>query len=71
MKRIFRCQKGHEYESKEPITTGYFEAVISPRLRSKYRAKANDSCKICNSPIMSETNYVNGKPISGAIRCGA
>ena len=67
-KRMFLCANGHEYESKEPITTSYFEQVISPQLHNPNdRAKANDRCKICGAQIVNESDYKDGKIVAGAI----
>lgn len=61
MKIIFRCRKGHEYESKEPITTGWAQ------LRGL--GKKNDVCKKCGADIIAEEVFDSkGNLAYGALR---
>ena len=62
--RIFTCKNGHEYESKEPVTTDWAEINLPPQLK----VKANDKCKFCKEIIISEQDYVNEKVVMGAVR---
>ena len=72
IKRIFKCKNGHEYESNQPITTSWAESnqpmPFLSMLFGRY-IQANDRCKFCFAQIMSETDYVNGKAVMGAVYC--
>ncbi len=72
--RIFTCENGHSYESKEPITTmqgamennnagGIFGMIFGKMINP------NDMCKICLSKIIKEDDYVDGKIVMGAVYC--
>ena len=62
---IFKCKKGHEYESKESICTFWAETNQSILDRIFHKWKANDHCKYCNSQI--ESCMHKTKPM-GAVR---
>lgn len=47
MKRIFKCENGHEYESKEPVQSGIQQAMRYA-IGNK-NIKCNGVCKICDS----------------------
>ena len=65
IKRIFRCENGHEYESRKPLTCGIHDILLEA-VGSDLRI-GNDKCKICGAKIISESDYVKGKLVMGAV----
>ena len=57
--RIFECENGHRYKSRQPITTKWAE---------RFGFKANDRCKVCKAIIIKEEGYVNGSLVMGSMK---